>query len=78
MEVLIAFLLMLGIFVGLIWLGYGIAQDQLEADRAALAHQRQALDIEWQALENGRRVHEVFFQARQAMREAEQERRPRP
>ncbi|MCA1675454.1 MAG: hypothetical protein LC799_25800 [Actinobacteria bacterium] len=78
MEALFILVLVLAVVVGLIWLGYALAQDELEADQTALAQQRQALDVEWQALENGRRVNDVFFRARQAMREAEQERRPRP
>ena len=71
-------LLVLGIVAGLLWLGYAFALAVLAEDRAQLAEQRQALDVEWQALENSRRVNDVFFQARQAMREAERERRPRP
>jgi len=78
MEALFIFLLVLAVVVGLIWLGYGLAHDKLADDQVALAQQRQALDVEWQALENGRRVNDVFFQARQAMRQAERERRPRP
>jgi cell division protein FtsL len=77
MEALFIFLLVLAVFAGLIWLGYGLAHDKLADDQVALAQQRQALDVEWQALENGRRVNDVFFQARQAMRQAEQERRSR-
>ncbi len=78
MEALFMVLLVLGIVAGLLWLGYALALAVLAENRAQLTEQRQALDIEWQALENGRRVNDVFFQARQAMREAEQERRPRP
>jgi predicted Holliday junction resolvase-like endonuclease len=77
MEALFIVLLVLAIIAVLIWLGYALAQVVLIEDQAQLAQQRQALDVEWQALENGRRVNDVFFQARQAMREAEQERRPR-
>lgn len=77
MEALFIVLLVLAIIAVLIWLGYTLAQVVLIEDQAQLAQQRQALDVEWQALENGRRVNDVFFQARQAMREAEQERRPR-
>jgi len=78
MEALFMVLLVLGIVAGLLWLGYAFALAVLAEDRAQLAEQRQALDVEWQALENSRRVNDVFFQARQAMREAERERRPRP
>ncbi len=78
MEALFILVLVLAVVAGLMWLGYALAQGELEADQTALAQQRQALDVEWQALENGRRVNDVFFQARQAMRLAEQERRPRP
>lgn len=68
MEALFILLFLLAIMAGLIALGYCLAADRLADDRAQLDVQRQALDIEWQALENGRRVNEVFFQARQAMR----------
>ncbi|MCA1702887.1 MAG: hypothetical protein LC808_06290 [Actinobacteria bacterium] len=78
MEALFIVLLVLAIIAGLLWLGYAFALAVLVEDRARLAQQRQALDVEWQALENGRRVNDVFFQARQAMRQAERERRPRP
>jgi len=78
MEALFMVLLVLGIVAGLLWLGYAFALAVLAEDRAQLAEQRQALDVEWQALENSRRINDVFFQARQAMREAERERRPRP
>ena len=75
MEALLV-LLVLAIVAVLIWLGYALAQVVLVEDQAQLAQQRQALDVEWQALENGRRVNDVFFQARQAMRDAEREQDP--
>ncbi|MDQ3151017.1 MAG: hypothetical protein M3R63_04600 [Actinomycetota bacterium] len=78
MDALFIFLLVLAVVVALVWFGYAVAQEEFDEDRAAVEQQRQALDVEWQALENGRRVNDVFFQARQAMRQAERERRPRP
>lgn len=78
MEAFFIVLFLLTLMAGLIWLGYLLAHDKLTGDQAELDQQRQALGVEWQALENGRRVNDVFFRARQAMREAEQEQRPRP
>lgn len=46
----------------LITLGYWLAHGQLAA-------RRQALDAEWQALNNTRRVRAVFLHARLAMRD---------
>jgi len=73
MEALLLGLVLLVVMTGLVLFGYVLAHDQLAADLAELEQQRQALDVEWQALENGRRVNDVFFRARQAMREAERE-----
>jgi hypothetical protein len=78
MEALFILLFLLAAMAGLIALGYVLARDKLVGDQAELDQQRQVLDVEWQALENGRRVNDVFFQARQAMREAEREQRPGP
>ena len=78
MEALVVVLLVLALGAWFLWIGYRLAEDKLAQDRAVVEQQRQALAVEWQALENGRRVNDVFFQARQAMREAERERRPRP
>ncbi|MCA1601378.1 MAG: hypothetical protein LC776_06965 [Acidobacteria bacterium] len=77
MEALFMLLIVLAAVVGLVWLGYVLASDRLAADRDALAHQRQVLDVEWQALENSRQINDVFFRARQAMREAEGAKHPR-
>lgn len=78
MTALFIFLLAIAMVAGLIALGYGLAQDKLSDDKAEVEQQRQALDVEWRALENSRRINDVFFRARQAMREAAQERPPRP
>ncbi|MCA1604176.1 MAG: hypothetical protein LC775_01530 [Acidobacteria bacterium] len=77
MEALFMLLFMLAAVVGLVWLGYVLASDRLAADRDAMAQQRQALNVEWQALEHSRQVNDVFFRARQAMREAEGAKHPR-
>ncbi|MGH7928890.1 MAG: hypothetical protein ACREQV_13970 [Candidatus Binatia bacterium] len=77
MAALFIFLLAVVVVALLISLGYLLAHDKLADDQAELEQQRQALDVEWQALENGRRVSDVFFRARQAMRDVARERRPR-
>ncbi|MGH2366912.1 MAG: hypothetical protein ACRDI2_01830 [Chloroflexota bacterium] len=76
MAALFIFLLAVVVVALLISLGYLLAHDKLADDQAELEQQRQALDMEWQALENGRRVSDVFFRARQAMRDVARERRP--
>jgi hypothetical protein len=80
MGAFLVVLLILAILAGLIWLGYGLAREELAEDRTELDARRQVLDVEWQALENSRRVNEVFFKARDKMRraEAEQDKNPPP
>lgn len=51
----------------LLWLGYQFAVGGLRDERTRVTAQRQALDAEWQALEQTRRVRAVFLEARQAM-----------
>lgn len=77
MEALFIFLFVVAAVAGLIWFGYLLARDKLDENQAELERRRQALDVEWQALENGRRISDVFFRARRAMREVEREQRPR-
>ena len=70
-------LLLLALIAFLIFLGYQLARGKFSADQEQLEIERQVLDAEWTALDNIRRVNDVFFQARMAMREAEWEGRPR-
>lgn len=51
----------------LIYIGWQAAADSFRHDREQLQQQREALDAEWQALDNTRRVREVFWTARRAM-----------
>jgi hypothetical protein len=53
----------------LVWIGYHLALNNFRYDRECLAEQRQALEAEWQALENTRRVRSVFLRARRAMQD---------
>jgi hypothetical protein len=69
--------LLLALVAFLIFLGYQLACGKFSADREQLEVERQVLDAEWTALDNIRRVNDVFFHARQAMREAEWQGRPR-
>ena len=57
--------------IGLIWLGYWGAEHDLAEERDELNSQRNKLDAQWTALEQTRRVNDVFFLARDAMRQAE-------
>ncbi len=71
-------LLLLVLIAFLIFLGYQLARGRFSADRQELKIERQVLDAEWTALDNIRRVNDVFFQARQAMGKVERERHRRP
>lgn len=56
----------------LVWFGFELAGCLLEHQRAAVRRDRQRLAVEWNALENTRRVRSVFLDARRAMqREAD-------
>jgi hypothetical protein len=79
MSLLLILLIAAGL-AGLIWLGYRLAHEDLAEAHDELDTQRQVLDAEWTALEQTRRVNDVFFQARDAMRQAEHEagQPPRP
>lgn len=61
-----------------IWIGYRFGR---EGQQAKLDAQREALRIEWDAVERCRQVDDVYFEARNAMRRAEvgrQSHRPWP
>ena len=68
------------VVVGLVlWLGCQLADEQLARDRTRLDAQRQALDMEWRALEQTGRVRSLFFETRRAMHEeAQHHRAPEP
>jgi hypothetical protein len=71
MELFVLVVWVLMAMAALIWLGYMLADAKLRADQVKLGEQREALRVQWQALVNARRVNDVFFQAREAMRQAE-------
>lgn len=52
---------------GLLHAGWWLAISGLRAERDGLHQQRQALDAEWTALDDTRRVREVFLVARRAL-----------
>lgn len=64
----LVFLLLMAVVAFLIWVGYLVGRD---TEQEELDTQRQVLDAEWTALEQTRRVNDVFFHARDAMRQAE-------
>jgi hypothetical protein len=74
---LLLVLIVMGV-VGLVLLGYWLAERDLTEARDDLDIQRHVLDTERAALENLRRVNDVFFAARDDLRRAEQAHRPRP
>ena len=73
MHIAYVVLVILACVAGLVWLGFQFAEGRLEDDRVKLDSERQVLDTEWTALEQKRRVNDVFFSARDAMRRAERE-----
>jgi hypothetical protein len=77
MSGFLIFLLLLALMILLICLGYQLSHDKVSAERDELDERRQVLDVEWMALEQTRRINEVFFQARQALRHAEADARQR-
>lgn len=58
-------------------IGYVVADDRASAhdhaERKKLKVQRQLLDTEWKALKQASRINDVFFAARDQMRQAEAE-----
>ena len=70
---LLLVLVILGVVFGLFWLGYKGAERDLGEERDVLETERDLLDAEWTALEQTRRVNDVFFRARDAMRRAQDE-----
>jgi len=75
MDGLVMALLLLGLVFLLLWFGYWLGR---EIEHEELDVQRQTLDAEWTALEQTRRVNDVFFRARDAMRRAEADSDERP
>lgn len=61
-------LLLILLLVALLWFSYQLGR---EAEQEELHDQRQVLDAEWTALERNRQVNDVFYRARDAMRQAE-------
>lgn len=80
MHIAYTVFIVLASVAGLVWLVLQLAKARLEDDRNTLESERQVLDTEWMALEQTRRVNDVFFSARDAMRraESETEQPPRP
>lgn len=77
MHIAYVVLIVLALVAGLVWIGYQLAEGRLEGDRQKLDDdsdaERGLLDAEWTALEQTRRVNDVFFAARDAMRQAQDE-----
>ena len=66
-NVLFAVILIVAVFAA-VGLGYLVARDHHQGDREQLDQQREALKVEWETLDRARRVNDVFFQARDALR----------
>lgn len=67
----IAVTVLVGLLVGL---GWQLAVENLRYVRSGLQNQRDLLDAEWRALDDTRRIREVFLVARRAMqREADRQ-----
>lgn len=57
---LISVVLLVGLVVGLVYLGWVTAHNRLR-------HERQLLDAEWRALDDTRRIRAIFLTARRAL-----------
>lgn len=69
-DVLIAIGVVAGLtagFGGIVYFGWWLAIAQLRQERSELQAKRGQLDAEWRALDNTRRLREVFLGARRAM-----------
>ncbi|MFK0249735.1 hypothetical protein ACIQUM_33970 [Amycolatopsis azurea] len=64
----IATVLLLG---GVAWAAYSWAHAELEDEQGRLNIERDMLQAEWLAMEQNRKVNEVYFSAREALREAQ-------
>ncbi len=73
MHIAYVVFVILALVVALVWIGFELAEGKVEDDRDKLDAQRGVLDAEWTALEQTRRVNDVFFSARDAMRRAQDE-----
>ena len=70
--------LLVGGAVALVGFGVWLAYDEVRESRTQLDEQRRALDAEWQALHQARRIGDVFYAARSALsREAMRRQPPR-
>ncbi|WP_414940154.1 hypothetical protein [Amycolatopsis sp. cmx-11-51] len=65
------------LLAGVAWAAYSWAHAELEDDRGQLDAQREVLKAEWLAMEQNRKVNEVYFSAREALRDAEHRDPPR-
>jgi len=70
MAELVVLVLLVVLTATVFGLGYWSGRDTVDSERHELAAQREALDSEWQALQQAQRVSDVFYRARQAMRDA--------
>jgi hypothetical protein len=65
-----ATLILLSVFavVGfLVWFGYRWAVNDLRIEQMQVDRERQALDVEWEALQRTRQLRAAFLNARRAM-----------
>jgi hypothetical protein len=61
-------LILIASVIGLLAAGYGLALYRVRAERARLAAWRQVVQGEFVALQQVQRVHNLYFQARDALR----------
>lgn len=74
LGVLALLCLLLAAFCLLVYLGWLLAISHLRQQRDVIDQQRKFLNSEWRALDNTRRVREVFLSARRTMqREAQRQ-----
>jgi hypothetical protein len=75
MLLAVIYILLVVVVALAIYFGYLFAQDRLSAKQRDLDTQREVLRAEWHGLEQARKVNDVFFAARDALRRSEQDTR---
>jgi threonine/homoserine/homoserine lactone efflux protein len=75
MGTFLLIVLLLAVVAFLVWAGYQLAREKFAGEQNELDAQREKLRAEWHGLEQARKVNDVFFQARDALRRAERDAR---
>lgn len=77
-ETIVVLLLLAIVCLGLVAIGFKLSENRLSTDRIQLERERRSLDAEWTALDNTRRIREVFLGARRMMQDENRAHAARP